>query len=116
MTDPLVRAALKAIHTFPGSTTLFPRSLAMAGARAALEPIRELHRSIDLYLWATTACDRQDHQTAEDTDSGDPICLTCTENDGGPGKFCAECFDNDGSNISWPCATARLVYTSEELS
>jgi hypothetical protein len=92
-----------------------PTNDEIGAAREALKPIRELHRPLDLYLWATTACDQGEHQTAEDTNTGDPICLTCTTADGGPQKHCEECYDSDGSNIAWPCNTARLAYSTEEL-
>ena len=29
---------------------------------------------------------------------------------------CQRCRTPDGASASWPCATAKLVYTSEELS
>jgi hypothetical protein len=30
-------------------------------------------------------------------------------------RCCVHCSDSSGSPVEWPCATARLVYTSEEL-
>lgn len=111
--DPAVEAARRALVTIRGhgNSTLCE----IEAAREALKPIRELHRPTDTYLWATTACERNGHETTNDTATGDDVCLTCTSDDGGPQVVCADCFDNDGSNIDWPCSTARLVYSESEL-
>lgn len=63
-----------------------PNGVAAAAARRALEPIRELHQSFEI---------------------GDSTGLFST--------WCAHCNDSTGHPSAWPCATARLVYSSEEL-
>ena len=30
--------------------------------------------------------------------------------------ICVECWWSDGTPMDWPCATARLIYPSEELT
>jgi len=125
MSDPAVEAARVAfLEQWPEQGDFeFGYSIegrfGIAAAREALKQIRELHKPRELYLWATSGGPTNcwaTHETTNDTETGDDICLTCTAKDGGPVKVCAECFDNDGSNIDWPCATARLVYAEEELS
>lgn len=34
----------------------------------------------------------------------------------GTGTECVVCFDSEGHGQPWPCDTARLIYTDEELS
>lgn len=109
MSDPSIEAAQRA-----EAAGWIHRQHAEAGAREALKPIRELHRPMATFLWANASC-RNDHDVTNDTSTGDDVCLTCTAADGGPVKVCADCFAEDGSHIDWPCETAKLIYTSEEL-
>jgi len=86
-------------------------------AREALKPIRELHRPIEYYEY-------DDCNGVFKTDAdGEQILM---------GRVCAECSTDEflerigdceveGSThyegeIDWPCATARLAYSAEELS
>ncbi|QGJ87607.1 hypothetical protein SEA_FAITH5X5_53 [Gordonia phage Faith5x5] len=87
---------------------------ALNGAREALAPLRNLHRPTYRYLHATGACIHDEHDTFE-VANGDHVCRNCTDDDGGPQKVCAECLDEEGSNIDWPCATARLIYPEDDL-
>lgn len=78
MTDPAVDAAQRAYGVFIGEAT--ERGFAIAAAREALKPIRELHRH---GIWEPT---------------GKPYCIHCRHRE-----------------VEWPCPTARLIYTTEEL-
>lgn len=60
--------------------------IAESAAREALAPVRELHSKAD--------CD--DAECGEECRYGFPMCAGCLE--------------------PWPCDTARLVYTTEELN
>lgn len=63
--------------------------IAVSAAREALAPIRELHKP--------------------GTDAGfedEPYCETCGHYDGLSADFIHQ---------PWPCGTARLIYTTEEL-
>ncbi|QIQ63736.1 hypothetical protein SEA_PHANPHAGIA_47 [Mycobacterium phage Phanphagia] len=79
MPDPAVEAAARAWEWYPvpKAIPLVVRSVPLAAAREALEPIRELHHPID--------------------EHGDSV------------EECSEC------RHRWPCDTAKLIYTSEEL-
>lgn len=85
MSDPAVEAAECAAAT----AEYTGRGLVIAAAREALAPIRELHRPHTEGGW-------------ED----EPYCLTCAHETR---------TSRDLSYQPWPCATARLVYTTEEL-
>ena len=63
---------------------------AEAAAREALAPIRELHKP-------GTEAGYED----------EPYCETCGHYDG---------LSADFTHQPWPCDTARLIYTTEELS
>lgn len=87
--------------------------VAHGAARAALAPIRELHLPINQYL----PCEASEiHAEAFEDADGEWCCPVCTRRDGGPRKMCAECRDEDGDRVDWPCDTARFIYTSEELT
>lgn len=122
MTDPATQAARRAFGwlwpdqgDFEFNLPTGQRAWAILAAEEALKPIRAHHLRRDIYLWATTFCREHDHDVTNDTESGDDICLTCTREDGGPYKACSGCFDEDGSDIDWPCETAKLLYPEEEL-
>ena len=70
----------------------------LSAAREALAPIRELHRR-----------NRPD----------DGYCQGyCASGYGFLDSWCVECSDQSGREYgtAWPCDTARLIYTSEELT
>lgn len=84
--DPAVEAAKRAARPFNVSPYIGPGRFALYGAREALAPLRELH---------------------DKTDCADPVC----------GKECRYGFPMCAGCLEpWPCATARLIYTTEELS
>lgn len=87
MIDPAVEAAQRAI---PWHRTVEPyRPLLAAAAREMAKPIRELHKPI----W-------------------DNCINACCSGEQCRNRYriCAEC------EVGWPCATAPLIYTNEELT
>lgn len=91
--------------------------MALAAAREALKPLREIHYKIPLYLNCDYANSRE-HDVCDggfESVDGEWCCPACTESDGGPVYVCAECREDDGDNIDWACATALLIYSPEEL-
>lgn len=119
-TDPAILAAQRAWESEgwggpdrPLEEGMSEGSLAEAAAREALEPIRDLHKPMNLYL----PCEASEiHPEAFETGVGEWCCPVCTDLDGGPQKVCVECQFDDGEHLEWPCDTARLIYTSEELN
>ena len=93
--DPAVEAARRAAERgrltddlmIPG---LAVRAFGVDSAREALAPIRELHRPEE-------SCDNTSHTNPSAT------CPHCD-------LICGYC------GLTWPCDTARLIYTSKELS
>lgn len=87
-------------------------------AREALAPLRELHRRTRLFELAVYPfCEDAGHDIFEDSD-GQWCCRQCTDlraAHDGEEYICAHCADLD-SNSEWPCATAELIYSSEELA
>ncbi len=73
--------------TLPGGLDPTALPLMVAAAREALAPIRALHR--------------------KRTAGGESYCVECCHIYGG---------GYDLTYQPWPCDTARLIYTSEELS
>jgi len=98
MSDPAVEAAQRvneeATYSYAvevdGITHEYAlKRVARAAAREALVPLRELHRPMD-----------------EDEGRGPHW----------PREYCAACtHEDDGVWMAWPCATARLIYSSAEL-
>ena len=93
MSDPAVEAARRA---WAGSTvapypeSIYATQLMESAAREALTPIRELHKPTVAYGFAGEV--------------DDTYCESCAKEVYG-----------DLMYQQWPCATARLVYTTEEL-
>ncbi|AHB29766.1 hypothetical protein GRADUATION_70 [Mycobacterium phage Graduation] len=87
MKDPAVEAAQRAWKAQYDLDTP-PWPTAIVAAREALEPIRELHRP----RWSNciNAC-----CSGEDCRLRDRVCEHC--------------------EVDWPCDTAKLIYTTEEL-
>lgn len=86
----------------------------IAAAREALKPIRELHRKSRLYeLSVNGTCEEQGHDIFEDG-TGEWCCKQCTDASAEQIYVCAACADMD-SNSEWPCATAELIYATEEI-
>lgn len=91
--DPAIEAARRAWQEQAGTISLGDDNYTMRvrtlAAREALKPIRELH-------WKRT---------------GRAIGFGDMPDE----DFCNEC-STMGQHISWPCATARLVYPESELA
>lgn len=86
MTDPAIEAAERATQPRGIPWAVGPGRYALHGAREALAPIRDLHRP---------------------DDGHNPECHC-----GIPAnarRSCAEC------GQEWPCATAEVAYTTDEL-
>ncbi|MGB3707622.1 hypothetical protein [Gordonia sp. (in: high G+C Gram-positive bacteria)] len=87
--DPVAEAAARAVDKDPNVYTLD----AKAGAREALAPIRELHKPM-------TADERESRWLSWWRDDDGDICRECT---------------SSWAVAQWPCPTAKLCYTTEEL-
>lgn len=117
--DPAIAAAQRAWAAAeqPFIPTMSLEQAAIAAAREALTPLREIHYKIPLYLNCDYANSRE-HDVCDggfESVDGEWCCPACTESDGGPVYVCAECREDDGDNIDWACATALLIYSPEEL-
>lgn len=124
MSDPAVEAARKA-WGFKPDDFFKPETVggySVAAAREALEPIRELHRKSPLYANLADDCEicssdddaiSEQHHTFESVE-GEWLCTAVIDS-----YCCAHCTEIQGHGgddpIGWPCETARLAYTSEEL-
>ncbi|MDL9938707.1 hypothetical protein QSJ18_18325 [Gordonia sp. ABSL1-1] len=92
MSDPAREAARRAWavggadHDFEHATEA---DLMIDAAREALAPIRDLHKPVTEDGWAD-----------------EPSCRTCAHE---------TWTSRDLSYQPWPCATARLIYSAEEL-
>lgn len=89
--EPAIEAAIRAVPT-EVSTWVGPGRFALRGAREALKPIRELHYPVTC---ASLADGR--HKT---------VCAHCHRR----GFYTTAPESGD-----WPCDTARLVYSADEL-
>tara|TARA_Y100001973_G_scaffold103735_1_gene171683 strand:+ start:2545 stop:3015 length:471 start_codon:yes stop_codon:yes gene_type:complete len=85
----------------------------VAGAREALAPVRALHYRIDI---AATSCveECEVHEDECPLDVKVPVCRECYRIAEEADLYFSE---RPGWHepVAWPCATARLVYTAEEL-
>lgn len=102
MSDPAAEAARRTMEKQFGRVWANPSyhmTVRTAAAREALVPLRELHRSVR-------------HPKFEDWSDEDFNTLPAHLR----APVCAECIHPvSGTNTTWPCATARLVYSEEEL-
>ena len=89
MSDPSIEAARWAWDAIPERSYKTRTDVMEAAAREALKPIRELHKPFRC-LCKRPGC------------SHPLLCEHCTE----PGYL---------EGMHWPCDTALLVYTTEEL-
>lgn len=96
-TDPAILAAQRAWESEgwggpgrPLEEGMSEGNLAKAAAREALAPIRDLHKRHRDLEW--------------DGEWSDPYCQTCAHE-----------FYGDLCYQPWPCTTAKLVYSTEEL-
>lgn len=116
MTDPAKDAALRTLVAMVGREWVRGEALEHA-AREMAAPIRALHRKSAIYAHIDD-CDNQDDEHERlwhfETADGEWVCealpvlgWTCEE--------CAEVASAADDLPEWPCATARIVYPSEEL-
>lgn len=93
--DPAIEAAQRAERASKwwdsGNQTAWDSDYAEAAAREALTPIRDLHKRHRDLEW--------------DGEWSAPYCQTCAHERWG-----------DLGYQPWPCDTARLIYTTEELN
>jgi hypothetical protein len=117
MSDPAILPAMRALLSCPGITH---REVAIAAAREALAPLRELHKAFGVY---GDDCDHEldtgddKHRYVEEfgwtCDYMYDICIECCTTSGYQTEDCATYHDHGpGKPI---CATAKLIYPSEEL-
>lgn len=115
MSDPAFAAARLADERSSGD---YEFGDLVAAARSAHESVQDLHRRVPLYL----DCDYSGSRVRDvceggfESADGEWCCPTCTESDGGPVYVCAECRDEGGDRVRWPCATAERVYRSSQLA
>lgn len=111
-TDPAVDAAQRACEPHAVSHLIGSGRYALLGAREALKPIRELHKRVPgLELADECSHVEYDHPSHFEDQWGEWICGDSPTGD----WYCNECRADDGSVIDWPCPTATLVYSAEEL-
>ena len=112
MSDPAEAAAQRAWDANQLST--WPSQNAVAGAEEALKPIRELHRRVEIDV-CTCSEDCEIHEDECPLDAKAPICRECWRIAEGASPYFAE--DGGWQDFAgWPCDTAKLVYTTEELN
>lgn len=96
MSDPAMEAARRAFADYWPDQGDFEFAHSNEGrfgidaAREALAPIRELHKPSEWWNCINACCSGEECRNRS--------------------RYCGTCDDSD-----WPCATARLIYTSEEL-
>ena len=111
--DPAVEAAQRATDGRV-SHLIGPGRYALRGAREALAPIRELHRREEI---GATSC-VEDCEAHEDECPLDVEVAVCRECFRIAEEADAYFFERTGwqEPVEWPCATARLIYTDDELT
>lgn len=118
MSDPAIEAAQRAWIEIVHNDAAFDLNdfeclELVSAAREALKPIRELHRR-DTVKVAICQEDCDIHVDADcPTDFDFDVCWECY-------RFAKDEIDPyfgeaDMQPVAWPCATARLIYASEEL-
>lgn len=94
MTDPAVDAAQRVcaekalLNDLPYGVNAAEAEIAVLATREALAPLRELHRPVGTRVRSAPSFESRIEKS----------CATC-----------------DAGFEPWPCATARLIYPSEEL-
>lgn len=138
MSDPVNEAVARALAygaelVKSGQSVDFaPRNILPWAAREALAPVRELHKPVPVYgddceheidLDPYGGCkfehpDGKHHYVEEigwTCDHSYDICKECCTDDGYQSEECAT-HHNHGFGPGLICATARLIYSEEELS
>ncbi|AYQ99399.1 hypothetical protein I5H37_gp050 [Mycobacterium phage Filuzino] len=99
---------MKLVYAYPTPN----RDLVLA-AREVLKPIRELHRPVHAVFSWSGGVQLYDPCSECNGKAGVHQCGCWGEQD--VQYSCATCRDERGRLVDWPCSTAPLIYTSEEL-
>ncbi|MGP3708512.1 hypothetical protein [Gordonia paraffinivorans] len=111
--DPAVDAAQRVTQPRGIPWAVGPGRYALHGAREALAPIRELHRPGHPVYTQGHGADFEDLCPDCRGKAGVHECGCWGDYD--RDIYCATCRDEKGRHAVWPCATALLVYTTDEL-
>ena len=116
MSDPAIEAAKRATNApddfpFPSGPV---EAFALSAAREALKPIQEKHKSkVILCLAPDCGAEICDHEDDCPVDYPVTVCATCWGIAEMANPYHGE--DRIGDHLFWPCDTALLAYTTEEL-
>jgi hypothetical protein len=69
------------------------------------EAVEALHRSVPVYELADYCADPGHMDEHQENEDGEWLCFASPTGD----VLCAECRDQDGDRVAWPCATAALL-------
>lgn len=113
MSDPAIEAARWAWDAIPERSYKTRTDVMEAAAREALKPVRELHRPQVIDCLAPNCADEVcDHEDECPADHPVTVCAHCWE------VVSDDPYYGEGGitdRVFWPCDTALLVYTTEEL-
>lgn len=114
MSDPAVEAALRAIAHDPhqGVSLYDIAEIRVNAAREALKPIRELHApEVINCLSCPVECEEHEGNCPDDLPV--TVCRGCWE----IAELANDYYGEEGIDqaLLWPCTTAKLAYTTEEL-
>lgn len=115
MSDPAIEAAQRLIDKYGDLADLpMDRDDLIAVAREALKPIREKHKPMVIQCVAPD-CGAEicDHEDDCPVDYPVTVCATCWGIAEMANPYHGE--DRIGDHLFWPCDTALLTYTTEEL-
>lgn len=115
MSDPVVEAVRRSVKWIgAGLVNTSPGSVAEFAAREMAKPIRELHKPLTVMCiasdCATEICDHEDECPA---DFPVIVCAHCWEIAEAANRYQGE--EGIHETVEWPCATAKVIYPSEEL-
>ena len=115
MSDPSIEAAQRLIDKYGDLADLpMDRDDLIAVAREALKPIREKHKPMVIQCVAPD-CGAEicDHEDDCPVDYPVTVCATCWGIAEMANPYHGE--DRIGDHLFWPCDTALLTYTTEEI-
>ncbi|MFV8266427.1 hypothetical protein ACNQR9_25760 [Mycolicibacterium peregrinum] len=113
MADPAVEAGNRVFKQF--SELANPTQYTVTAAREALKPIRELHKPYEIE-GKSCRIDCEEHEDPDDCpDVKFAVCHHCYSLALEANDYYGE-EEGIGSEILWPCETAKLIYTTEELA
>lgn len=115
MSDPAIEAAQRTLQKWTTDGWNASRDfVAVEAAREALAPLRELHHVIEVWQYddvnGVWAYDDDDERILLER-----WCSECSSDDAIEAIGNCEWQDGSAARTLWPCATARLIYSSEEL-